>query len=523
MMYEDFNTLPLIKSIREDDFDQVLEFLEKNYKEYEVKDGEINKKTEILDKQTQATPLFYVTARKSDDESVEISKLLIEKYALCNPTTKDLMKQTCLFYAAREGHINLCNYLIEKGCNPNDSDNFGQTCLFYASREGKTECVRNLIKKGANPNLLDFNKQTCLFYACRDGRYDTVKCLLENGVNPSIKDSQRRTALTFAKGNGHQNIINLLKNANVLNKSINEPHSQSNNLNAVKRNSSCVYGNNYHNESNNNILNAMGDNSNISNIKNEMMDINEVTNMNLNNSTGIINSFCLSNMSSNKSNSFFSDNTIRKKYKLQYRPLEQEDPLLWLDAPLIKIKEFERKFPQLALWPKNISITNTELNNINNAFNKQWYSSANQLIQSLSKYDGGHIFEKLVDPKKQNCPDYYDVIKNPMSFSCIKSKLKKGQYKSPTEFIKDVQLIFDNCNLYNTSNSLVAITGKNIETYFNNQLIVTGFNNFVSKEKSINEILKKVEEENNKWNEEQEQKKKEMEQNEENMQLKEQN
>lgn len=205
MMLEDFNTLPLIKSIREDSLDDVLKFLENNYKDYEVNEnGEAKKTIELVDKQTQATPLFYVTARKSDEESVEISKLIIEKYAICNPISKDLMKQTCLFYAAREGHLNLCNYLIEKGCNPNDQDNFGQTCLFYASREGKTDCVLTLIKKGANPNLLDLNKQTCLFYACRDGRYDTVKCLLENGVNPSIKDAQRRTALTFAKGNGHK-------------------------------------------------------------------------------------------------------------------------------------------------------------------------------------------------------------------------------------------------------------------------------------------------------------------------------
>uniref|UniRef100_UPI003B98817A Bromo domain-containing protein n=1 Tax=Plasmodium vivax TaxID=5855 RepID=UPI003B98817A len=130
------------------------------------------------------------------------------------------------------------------------------------------------------------------------------------------------------------------------------------------------------------------------------------------------------------------------------------------------------------------------------SFNKQWYLLANQIIQSLSKYEGGHIFEKLVDAKKQNCPDYYDVIKNPMSFSCVKTKLKKGQYGLPTEFIKDVQLIFDNCSLYNTSGSLVAITGKNIEAYFNNQLIVTGYNNFVTKANTINERLQKVEDEN---------------------------
>uniref|UniRef100_UPI00018BF9FB Bromodomain protein 1 n=1 Tax=Plasmodium falciparum (isolate 3D7) TaxID=36329 RepID=UPI00018BF9FB len=136
--------------------------------------------------------------------------------------------------------------------------------------------------------------------------------------------------------------------------------------------------------------------------------------------------------------------------------------------------------------------------------NKQWYLLANQLILSLSKYEGGHIFEKLVDAKKQNCPDYYDVIKNPMSFSCIKTKLKKGQYAYPSEFVKDVQLIFDNCSLYNTSNSVVAITGKNIETYFNNQLIVMGYNNFILKEKKINDMLKLVEEENIKWSKEKE-------------------
>lgn len=37
---------------------------------------------------------------------------------------------------------------------------------------------------------------------------------------------------------------------------------------------------------------------------------------------------------------------------------------------------------------------------------------------------------------------------------------------------------------------------------FNNQLIVTGFSNFVQKEKNINDHLQKVEEENERWAEE---------------------
>ncbi|VTZ67513.1 bromodomain protein 1, putative [Plasmodium chabaudi chabaudi] len=454
MMYEDFNTLPLIKSIREDSIENLHKFLEENYKEYEAdENGEFKKKIEIIDKQTQSTPLFYVTARKNDEESVKICQLLIEKFGICNPASKDLMKQTCLFYAAREGHLQLCKYLIEKGCNPNDADNFGQTCLFYASREGKTDCVDIIIKKGGNPNLLDLNKQTCLFYACREGRYDTVKCLLENGVNPSIKDAQRRTALTFAKGNGHNNIINLLKNAGTSAKPGSVVHTQAKNAKL--------------------------------NTAHSMVSVKSEPHANASSNVDPIG----------------SGDSQRKKYRLQYQPLEDE-PELWLDAPLIKIKEFERKFPDLALWPKNGDVIKNENSNLNDAFNKQWYSIANQIIQALSKYEGGHIFERLVDTKKQNCPDYYDVIKNPMSFSCIKAKLKKGQYSSPQEFISDVQLVFYNCSIYNTAGTIVAITGKNIEAYFNNQLIVTGFNNFVQKEKTINEHLQKVEEENERWAEE---------------------
>lgn len=460
-MQKNFDSLPLIKTIREESFDKIVEFLENNYKEYEVKEGTTGSdKPEIVDMNTMATPLFYVTARKSREESVAIAKLLVEKYAICKATTKDLMKQDCMFYAAREGDLSFCQYLMEKGCNPNDDDRFGQTCLFYAAREGRTDCVKLLIDNGADPNIIDINKQTCLFYACREGRYDTVRCLLEHGANPQIKDTQRKTALSFAKINGHNNIVLLLKSYGGLNKSQSEIFNQNSALNITKKGS---------------LPNTM-----VLQYPNE--------------TPPTVPSSAVKDENINKG--------VRKKYKLQYRPLE-DDPLLWLDAPLVKINEFERKFPQLAVWSRNGIVPTVNSNPMNNSFHKQWYTLANSLVQSLSKYDGGHIFEKLVDPKKQNCPDYYDVIKNPISFSCIKSKLKKGVYQSPQEFIKDVQLVFDNCNLYNNSNSLVAITGKNIEAYFHNQLIVTGFNHFIMKEKKIHEELQKAKEENLKWEEEQ--------------------
>ena len=45
--------------------------------------------------------------------------------------------------------------------------------------------------------------------------------------------------------------------------------------------------------------------------------------------------------------------------------------------------------------------------------------------------------------------DYYDVIKKPTHLSTIEAKLLADQYETPETFIKDSQLIFDNCRKHN--------------------------------------------------------------------------
>ena len=51
--------------------------------------------------------------------------------------------------------------------------------------------------------------------------------------------------------------------------------------------------------------------------------------------------------------------------------------------------------------------------------------------------------------------DYYDIIKNPMDLSSIRSKLHSGSYKDPWEYVDDVRLMFDNAWLYNKPKSWV--------------------------------------------------------------------
>ena len=49
--------------------------------------------------------------------------------------------------------------------------------------------------------------------------------------------------------------------------------------------------------------------------------------------------------------------------------------------------------------------------------------------------------------------DYPELIKQPMSLSEVKAKLKAGQYRNPAECADDVNLIWKNCMTYNMDGS----------------------------------------------------------------------
>ena len=51
-----------------------------------------------------------------------------------NPQTKDKIQQTSIYYAAREGKFNTCQYLLQKGVPLNEPDIYHQTPIYYAAR-----------------------------------------------------------------------------------------------------------------------------------------------------------------------------------------------------------------------------------------------------------------------------------------------------------------------------------------------------------------------------------------------------
>ena len=89
-----------------------------------------------------------------------------------------------------------------------------------------------------------------------------------------------------------------------------------------------------------------------------------------------------------------------------------------------------------------------------------WEKAAQRIIQTLGRHQSAWIFAEPVNWEVLNIPDYPNIVKNPMDFLTIKTRLKEQRYMSITEFMEDMELVFYNCKLYNGEISNVGIMGK---------------------------------------------------------------
>jgi hypothetical protein len=134
-------------------------------------------------------------------------------------------------YAAIRGNLEIVRVLVEKGADVNavtkykddrgedkgknnetktlitlrrslykDSDRNGWTALMYAAYSGHLDVVEFLLNKGAQVNAVDENGRTALFYAAT-GRKDTevVNVLIAYGADTTILDVDGNSYLTYKK------------------------------------------------------------------------------------------------------------------------------------------------------------------------------------------------------------------------------------------------------------------------------------------------------------------------------------
>lgn len=107
-----------------------------------------------------------------------------------------------LIIAARHGHKNIVNLLLDHGANIHAENHFGRTALIEACLKGHNAMVKILLERGANVLESDSSGRTPLHKVAEKALTSLVVLLLENGANVHCQDTQGLTPLSDACGTG---------------------------------------------------------------------------------------------------------------------------------------------------------------------------------------------------------------------------------------------------------------------------------------------------------------------------------
>ena len=97
---------------------------------------------------------------------------------------KDPLKRNLLYIAARNGHVDICEYLINKGIEINEIQNTGSTALHGAVYYGQAKVVQLLLNYGAKTNIRNKYNHLPIDEA---GTAEIKNLLLENENEPIVK------------------------------------------------------------------------------------------------------------------------------------------------------------------------------------------------------------------------------------------------------------------------------------------------------------------------------------------------
>lgn len=145
----------------------------------------------------------------------------------------------------------------------------------------------------------------------------------------------------------------------------------------------------------------------------------------------------------------------------QWLPLSEED-----------FQRLEKECPEVAKIIKDPSqLEKIEIPEVSDdtPIYDHWEKGAKRIISNLWKQEGAWLFHYPVDVKAWKIEDYYTIVKDPMDFTTIKSKLSNNEYKSVSEFVTDINKVFDNCILYNGEANQYSQIAKKMRREFESQ------------------------------------------------------
>ncbi|KAJ5871504.1 Histone acetyltransferase (Gcn5) [Penicillium soppii] len=96
------------------------------------------------------------------------------------------------------------------------------------------------------------------------------------------------------------------------------------------------------------------------------------------------------------------------------------------------------------------------------------YNQLLHLLNDMQNHSAAWPFTQPVN--RDEVPDYYTVIEEPMDLSTMEEKHEKDLYPTPQDFIKDAGLIFDNCRRYNNETTSYAKNANKLEKFMWQQI-----------------------------------------------------
>jgi Bromodomain/Ankyrin repeats (3 copies) len=386
---------------------------------------------------------WFEMLKHGTPEEISMELESIPKSFLLSLTDNTQSRHTCIFYAVQSDNVSRGNKILEillnEGADANYKDGLLQTALFYCCRYGKNEQTQMLINAGANPNHRDTYGQTALYYAAREGQAATIKLLLENKADPNVIDNLGQTAIFYSSREGKLEATKCLvekgANLNHFDKTRNTP------LTWAKKSGNS-----------------------------ELIE------------------YLLSKGAQDKpgKNKKEPETVAKKKDSKKKGEKKLQCMLMIVDEkgekrPLTpeELNEFEREYFDIAKYWKDPKaaeeLESMDLEELETK--KPWEKAGKKLLNTLWRANQSWIFHEPVDPIKLNIPDYFDIVKRPMDFGTIKKKLNNNFYGSTDEFLKDIELVFSNCKLYNPPESDIVSMCSQVMALYQSQIRVLGLDN----------------------------------------------
>ena len=128
-----------------------------------------------------------------------------------NVRARDLDGHGALFLACTNGHMQLAEFLVERGADVDAT--FGkrqQSLLHWAAEQSSTGVATFLLSHKANVNALQSDGSTPLLLAAKHGHHYLVQLLLKHNALLSPRNLNKVTAQMAAERAGHYDVASLI-------------------------------------------------------------------------------------------------------------------------------------------------------------------------------------------------------------------------------------------------------------------------------------------------------------------------